>query len=217
MSKKNPLVYLDVSIDGDPIERMIFELFSGTVPKTAREFSGTLYWRKGEWSENWKTLHYKGSFFHHIIKGSLAQQPRLGIPERSVIRKAGSIYLHKHGEVDGSKVRVQVDIEEKTCDATNSWGLCNACLSPLMWGLTTKNYCLMSFILVSHKRGPLERYIKTTRTKLGSWKLSRFSIILIMPILFYHLCRNIMTYLKSYVCSQAKLWSKSVYAVSLKT
>ncbi|KAJ0461316.1 putative peptidylprolyl isomerase [Helianthus annuus] len=29
MSKKNPLVYLDVSIDGDPIERMVFELFSG--------------------------------------------------------------------------------------------------------------------------------------------------------------------------------------------
>ncbi|KAJ0438963.1 hypothetical protein HanHA300_Chr16g0619981 [Helianthus annuus] len=85
------------------------------------------------------------------------QQPRLGIPERSVIRKAGSIYLHKHGEVDGSKVRVQVDIEEKTCDATNSWGLCNACLSPLMWGLTTKNYCLMSFILVSNTRMPLER------------------------------------------------------------
>ncbi|KAF5761020.1 hypothetical protein HanXRQr2_Chr16g0760161 [Helianthus annuus] len=113
------------------------------------------------------------------------QQPRLGIPERSVIRKAGSIYLHKHGEVDGSKVRVQVDIEEKTCDATNSWGLCNACLSPLMWGLTTKNYCLMSFILVSNTRMPLER--------------------------------NIMTYLKSYVCSQAKLWSKSVCAVSLKT
>ncbi|KAM0061269.1 putative peptidylprolyl isomerase [Helianthus debilis subsp. tardiflorus] len=38
MSKKNPLVYLDVSIDGDPIERMVFELFSDTVPKTAENF-----------------------------------------------------------------------------------------------------------------------------------------------------------------------------------
>lgn len=27
MSKKNPFVYLDVSIDGDPIERMVFEVF----------------------------------------------------------------------------------------------------------------------------------------------------------------------------------------------
>ncbi|KAI7740252.1 hypothetical protein M8C21_021681, partial [Ambrosia artemisiifolia] len=38
MSNKNPLVYFDVSIDGDPIERMVFELFSDTVPKTAENF-----------------------------------------------------------------------------------------------------------------------------------------------------------------------------------
>ena len=27
MSKKNPLVFLDVSIDGDPLERMLFEVY----------------------------------------------------------------------------------------------------------------------------------------------------------------------------------------------
>ncbi|KAJ0822146.1 putative peptidylprolyl isomerase [Helianthus annuus] len=47
MSKKNPLVYLDVSIDGDPIERMVFELFSGTVPKTAENFRALCTGEKG--------------------------------------------------------------------------------------------------------------------------------------------------------------------------
>ena len=36
--KRNPLVFMDVSIDGDPIERMIFELFPDIAPKTAENF-----------------------------------------------------------------------------------------------------------------------------------------------------------------------------------
>ncbi|PPD91596.1 hypothetical protein GOBAR_DD11460 [Gossypium barbadense] len=36
--KKNPLVYMDVSIDGDPAEIMVFELFPDIAPKTAENF-----------------------------------------------------------------------------------------------------------------------------------------------------------------------------------
>ncbi|KAI3677349.1 hypothetical protein L1987_86975 [Smallanthus sonchifolius] len=81
MSNKNPLVYFDVSIDGDPFERMVFELFSDTVPKTAENFRALCTVIEvckpalmlGISQKIGRPLHYKGSFFHRIIKGSLAQ------------------------------------------------------------------------------------------------------------------------------------------------
>ncbi|PWA43390.1 cyclophilin-type peptidyl-prolyl cis-trans isomerase domain-containing protein [Artemisia annua] len=73
MNKKNPLVYLDVSIDGDPVERMVFELFADIVPKTAENFRALCTGEKGNSQKIGRPLHYKGSFFHRIIKGSLAQ------------------------------------------------------------------------------------------------------------------------------------------------
>ncbi|KAF8393257.1 hypothetical protein HHK36_021498 [Tetracentron sinense] len=71
--KKNPLVFLDVSIDGDPAERMSFELFYDTVPKTAENFRALCTGEKGIGSTTGKPLHYKGSIFHRIIKGLMAQ------------------------------------------------------------------------------------------------------------------------------------------------
>ncbi|XP_047339233.1 peptidyl-prolyl cis-trans isomerase CYP95-like [Impatiens glandulifera] len=73
MSKKNPLVFLDVCIDGDPAERMIFELFHDTVPKTAENFHALCTEEKGIGKKSGKPLHYKGSFFHRIVKGSMTQ------------------------------------------------------------------------------------------------------------------------------------------------
>ncbi|CAK9176301.1 unnamed protein product [Ilex paraguariensis] len=73
MSKKNPLVFLDVSIDGDPVERMVFELFSDVVPKTAENFRALCTGEKGNSKKTGRPLHYKGTFFHSIIKGSMAQ------------------------------------------------------------------------------------------------------------------------------------------------
>ncbi|KAL4318965.1 hypothetical protein GQ457_18G004140 [Hibiscus cannabinus] len=72
--KKNPLVFLDVSIDGDPVERMVFELFSDIAPKTAENFRALCTGEKGIGPKTGKPLHYKGSFFHSVIKGSLAQK-----------------------------------------------------------------------------------------------------------------------------------------------
>ncbi|XP_028086880.1 peptidyl-prolyl cis-trans isomerase CYP95-like isoform X9 [Camellia sinensis] len=73
MSKKLPLVFLDVSIDGDSAEKMVFELFSDVAPKTAENFCALYTGEKGISPKTGRPLHYKGSFFHSIIKGSMAQ------------------------------------------------------------------------------------------------------------------------------------------------
>ncbi|XP_021281019.1 peptidyl-prolyl cis-trans isomerase CYP63 isoform X2 [Herrania umbratica] len=74
MSKqKNPLVFLDVSVDGDPVERIIIELFADVVPKTAENFRALCTGEKDIGKSTGKPLHYKGSFLHRIIKGFMAQ------------------------------------------------------------------------------------------------------------------------------------------------
>ncbi|KAL0323929.1 UNVERIFIED_CONTAM: Peptidyl-prolyl cis-trans isomerase CYP95 [Sesamum calycinum] len=100
---KKQLVFLDVSIDGDPVERMIFELFTDVAPKTTENFRAlctggvalylfatlflpTALWlllfilllpvlcgEKGVSAKTGKPLHYKGTFFHRIKRGYLAQ------------------------------------------------------------------------------------------------------------------------------------------------
>lgn len=71
--KKNPHVFLDVSIGGDPAERVVIELFSDVVPKTAENFRALCTGEKGIGATTGKPLHYKGSNFHRIIKGFMAQ------------------------------------------------------------------------------------------------------------------------------------------------
>nr|XP_027095988.1 peptidyl-prolyl cis-trans isomerase CYP63-like isoform X1 [Coffea arabica]XP_027095993.1 peptidyl-prolyl cis-trans isomerase CYP63-like isoform X1 [Coffea arabica]XP_027095998.1 peptidyl-prolyl cis-trans isomerase CYP63-like isoform X1 [Coffea arabica]XP_027096002.1 peptidyl-prolyl cis-trans isomerase CYP63-like isoform X1 [Coffea arabica]XP_027114875.1 peptidyl-prolyl cis-trans isomerase CYP63-like isoform X1 [Coffea arabica]XP_027114883.1 peptidyl-prolyl cis-trans isomerase CYP63-like iso len=71
--KKNPLVFFDVSIDGSPAERITIELFADVVPKTAENFRALCTGEKGIGSSTGKPLHYKGSSFHRIIKGFMAQ------------------------------------------------------------------------------------------------------------------------------------------------
>ncbi|CAJ2643738.1 unnamed protein product [Trifolium pratense] len=71
--KKNPLVFMDVSIDGDPVERMVFELFYDVAPKTSDNFRALSTGERGISPNTGKSLHYKGSFFHRIIKGSIVK------------------------------------------------------------------------------------------------------------------------------------------------
>lgn len=71
--KKNPSVFLDLSIDGDPVERIVIELFANVVPKTAENFLALCTGEKGIGKTTGKPLHYKGSYFHRIIKGFMAQ------------------------------------------------------------------------------------------------------------------------------------------------
>nr|KYP72436.1 Peptidyl-prolyl cis-trans isomerase cyp5 [Cajanus cajan] len=73
MAKKIPTVFMDVSVDGDPVERMVFELFFDVAPKTAENFRALCTGERGVGPNTGKSLHYKGSFFHRIVKGSIAR------------------------------------------------------------------------------------------------------------------------------------------------
>ncbi|KAL6586312.1 hypothetical protein OROMI_001300 [Orobanche minor] len=73
MTKKNSLVFFDVSVDGDPAERMTFELFTDVAPKTAENFRALCTGENGISTKTGKPLHYKGTFFHRITKGNVAQ------------------------------------------------------------------------------------------------------------------------------------------------
>ncbi|KAK9067593.1 hypothetical protein SSX86_011704 [Deinandra increscens subsp. villosa] len=71
--KKNPCVFLDLSMDGNPAEKIVIELFADVVPKTAENFRALCTGEKGIGSTTGKPLHYKGIVFHRIIKGFMAQ------------------------------------------------------------------------------------------------------------------------------------------------
>ncbi|XP_010274266.1 PREDICTED: peptidyl-prolyl cis-trans isomerase CYP63-like isoform X2 [Nelumbo nucifera] len=73
VKKMNPLVFLDISIDGNPAEKVVIELFADIVPKTAENFRALCTGEKGIGASTGKPLHYKGSIFHRIIKGFMAQ------------------------------------------------------------------------------------------------------------------------------------------------
>ncbi|PHT86733.1 Peptidyl-prolyl cis-trans isomerase D [Capsicum annuum] len=71
--KKNPVVFLDVSIDGSAAEKIVIELFADTVPKTTENFRSLCTGEKGVGASTGKPLHYKGCLFHRVIKGFMAQ------------------------------------------------------------------------------------------------------------------------------------------------
>ncbi|XP_010512756.1 PREDICTED: peptidyl-prolyl cis-trans isomerase CYP63 [Camelina sativa] len=70
---KNPLVFLDVSIGEDPVQRIVIELFADVVPKTAENFRALCTGEAGVGKTTAKPLHFKGSSFHRVIKGFMAQ------------------------------------------------------------------------------------------------------------------------------------------------
>ncbi|KAI0501175.1 hypothetical protein KFK09_016118 [Dendrobium nobile] len=73
MAKKNPLVFLEISLAGGPADRLVIELFSDVVPRTAENFRSLCTGEKGSGRSTLKPLHYKGSIIHRIIKGFVAQ------------------------------------------------------------------------------------------------------------------------------------------------
>ena len=65
-------VFFDVEIDDQPAGRIVFGLFGNTVPKTAGNFAALTTGEAGVGNSK-KPLHYKGSHFHRIIPGFMAQ------------------------------------------------------------------------------------------------------------------------------------------------
>jgi peptidylprolyl isomerase len=65
-----PKVFMDIEIGGEDAGRIEFELFADTVPRTAENFRALC---TGEKSKPDAPLTYKGSAFHRVIKGFMAQ------------------------------------------------------------------------------------------------------------------------------------------------
>ena len=65
-------VYFDIEVDGESYGRIIFGLFGNTVPKTAANFATLCDGSAGVGNAG-KPLHFKGSKFHRIIPGFMAQ------------------------------------------------------------------------------------------------------------------------------------------------
>jgi len=75
MSRKNPLVYMDIAIGSNPLGRVVFELFMDLTPKTTENFRGLCTGEYGNvgLQSNTKPLHYRGSRFHRIIEDFIIQ------------------------------------------------------------------------------------------------------------------------------------------------
>ncbi|RYZ37814.1 MAG: peptidylprolyl isomerase [Myxococcaceae bacterium] len=68
----NTKVFFDMTIGGQPAGRIVMELFSDDVPKTAENFRALCTGEKGIGRAG-KPLHYKGSAFHRVITQFMCQ------------------------------------------------------------------------------------------------------------------------------------------------
>jgi peptidylprolyl isomerase len=67
-----PRFFFDITADGKPLGRIVMELYSDIVPKTAENFRCLCTGEKGT-GKSGKPLHYKGSVFHRIIPNFMCQ------------------------------------------------------------------------------------------------------------------------------------------------
>jgi len=66
-----PRVFFDLEAGGKPLGRVVFELYSDVVPKTAENFRVLCTGEQGK--KGGVNLHYKGSGFHRVIKDFMIQ------------------------------------------------------------------------------------------------------------------------------------------------
>lgn len=70
IANRNPIVFLDISINSFYTGRLKIELFADKVPKTAENFR---QFCTGEHRINGKPTGFKFSTFHRLIKGFMVQ------------------------------------------------------------------------------------------------------------------------------------------------
>nr|XP_019590527.1 PREDICTED: peptidyl-prolyl cis-trans isomerase-like 6 isoform X8 [Rhinolophus sinicus] len=70
--KRHDFVFLDISIDFNPIGRLIFELYCDACPKTCKNFQ-VLCTGKAGFSQSGIRLHYAGSIFHRVVQNGWVQ------------------------------------------------------------------------------------------------------------------------------------------------
>mmetsp|Transcript_82128 Transcript_82128/g.232803 ORF Transcript_82128/g.232803 Transcript_82128/m.232803 type:complete len:376 (+) Transcript_82128:68-1195(+) len=69
---RRPLVFLDVTIEGQPLGRIECELYSDIVPRTAENFRALCTGERGIGIHG-RPLHYKGSAFHRVVPNFMIQ------------------------------------------------------------------------------------------------------------------------------------------------
>uniref|UniRef100_T1J3X8 peptidylprolyl isomerase n=1 Tax=Strigamia maritima TaxID=126957 RepID=T1J3X8_STRMM len=72
MATNNSFVYLEIEIENENVGRIVIELFTNIVPKTAENFRALCTGERGK-SEKGKNLHYKGCTFHKLIPQMMVQ------------------------------------------------------------------------------------------------------------------------------------------------
>ena len=72
-SASRPHVFMDLTSAGRPLGRLVFELASDVVPRTAENFRALCSGEAGTSRISRAKLAYRGSTFHRIIPGFMAQ------------------------------------------------------------------------------------------------------------------------------------------------
>ena len=68
-----PVVFMDISINGETVGRITYQLFADKAPLTTESFRALCTGEKGRSKISSKNLHYKGSKFHRIVPGFVIQ------------------------------------------------------------------------------------------------------------------------------------------------
>jgi peptidyl-prolyl cis-trans isomerase-like 6 len=71
-SQDRCLVYMDISVEGEPYGRLVFELFTSVCPQTCENFKALCTGEKGTTQKDF-ALCYKNSFIHRIVPNGWIQ------------------------------------------------------------------------------------------------------------------------------------------------